>query len=58
MAGWGLGAVGLAVIMAAKGAGASKIYAIDINPARFELGAFTVKPPISPPPPRISPPLQ
>jgi Zn-dependent alcohol dehydrogenase len=28
---WGLGAVGLSVIQAAKIRGASKIYAIDIN---------------------------
>ena len=33
---WGLGAVGLAVIQAAKLQGASKIYAIDNNPSKFE----------------------
>ncbi|RUS90531.1 hypothetical protein EGW08_001708, partial [Elysia chlorotica] len=33
---WGLGAVGLAVIMGCKAAGASQIYGIDINPAKFE----------------------
>jgi len=35
---WGLGAVGLAVAMGCKAAGASKIYGIDINPAKFEVG--------------------
>lgn len=33
---WGLGAVGLAVIQAAKLNGASRIYGIDINPEKFE----------------------
>ena len=33
---WGLGAVGLSVIQAAKIRGAKKIYAIDINPKKFE----------------------
>ena len=37
---WGLGAVGLAVIMGCKAAGASKIYAIDINPDKFKLGEY------------------
>ena len=32
---WGLGAVGLSVIQAAKIRGASKIYGIDINEAKF-----------------------
>jgi threonine dehydrogenase-like Zn-dependent dehydrogenase len=32
---WGLGAVGLSVIQAAKIRGASKIYAIDINSKKF-----------------------
>lgn len=32
---WGLGAVGLSVIQAAKIRGASKIYAIDINDTKF-----------------------
>jgi S-(hydroxymethyl)glutathione dehydrogenase/alcohol dehydrogenase len=32
---FGLGAVGLAVIEAAKRAGASRIIAVDINPAKF-----------------------
>jgi len=35
---WGLGAVGLATVMGCKKSGASKIYGIDINPAKFELG--------------------
>jgi S-(hydroxymethyl)glutathione dehydrogenase/alcohol dehydrogenase len=34
---FGVGAVGLAVIQASKMAGANKIIAIDINPAKFEL---------------------
>ncbi|EDV25609.1 uncharacterized protein TRIADDRAFT_55892 [Trichoplax adhaerens] len=33
---WGLGAVGLAVIMGCKAAGASRIFAIDINSSKFE----------------------
>eukprot|EP01059_Diplonema_ambulator_P006678 TRINITY_DN162_c1_g2_i2.p1 TRINITY_DN162_c1_g2~~TRINITY_DN162_c1_g2_i2.p1 ORF type:complete len:575 (+),score=205.40 TRINITY_DN162_c1_g2_i2:85-1725(+) len=33
---WGLGAVGLAVIQAAKQAGAKRIFAIDTNPAKFK----------------------
>ncbi|XP_058800657.1 alcohol dehydrogenase class-3 [Phymastichus coffea] len=33
---WGLGAVGLAVAMGCKTAGASRIIGIDINPAKFE----------------------
>ncbi|PRW60671.1 Alcohol dehydrogenase class-3 [Chlorella sorokiniana] len=33
---FGLGAVGLAVIEAAKRAGASRIFAVDINPEKFE----------------------
>lgn len=36
MAVFGLGAVGLAVIEAAKRAGAARIFAIDINPAKFD----------------------
>lgn len=36
---WGLGAVGLAVIMGAKTAGATRIIGIDINPAKFEIGS-------------------
>jgi S-(hydroxymethyl)glutathione dehydrogenase/alcohol dehydrogenase len=33
---WGLGCVGLAVLMGAKAAGASRIIGIDVNPAKFE----------------------
>lgn len=33
---WGLGAVGLAVIMGAKAAGAKEIVGIDINPSKFK----------------------
>uniref|UniRef100_A0A914HJ51 S-(hydroxymethyl)glutathione dehydrogenase n=1 Tax=Globodera rostochiensis TaxID=31243 RepID=A0A914HJ51_GLORO len=33
---WGLGAVGLAVVMGAKKAGAAKIVGIDVEPAKFE----------------------
>jgi len=35
---WGLGAVGLAVAMGAKAAGASRIIGVDINPDKFEVG--------------------
>jgi len=34
---WGLGAVGLAVIMGCKAAGCSRIIGVDINPGKFEL---------------------
>lgn len=34
---WGLGAVGLAVIMGAKQAGASKIVGVDINETKFDV---------------------
>ncbi len=34
---WGLGAVGLAVIQAAKYMGATRIYALDVNEAKFEV---------------------
>lgn len=34
---WGLGAVGLSVIQAAKIRGASRIYGIDINPKKFQI---------------------
>lgn len=34
---WGLGAVGLSVIQAAKIRGARTIYAIDVNPKKFEV---------------------
>ena len=35
---WGLGAVGLAVLMGCKAAKASKVIGVDINPGKFELG--------------------
>ena len=35
---WGLGAVGLAVAMGCKVAGASKIIGIDLNPNKFPVG--------------------
>ena len=35
---WGCGAVGLAVIMGAKDAGASRIIAVDINPDKWPIG--------------------
>ncbi len=35
---WGCGAVGLAVIMGCKEAGASRIIAIDINPDKYAIG--------------------
>lgn len=34
---WGLGALGLAVIMGCKNSGATRIFAIDINPAKFDI---------------------
>ncbi len=34
---FGLGAVGLAVIMGAKAAGASQIIGVDINPSKFKI---------------------
>merc|ERR1711988_1938069 len=34
---FGLGAVGLAVVQAAKLAGASRIFGVDVNPKKFEL---------------------
>lgn len=34
---WGLGALGLAVIMGCKNSGATRIIAIDINPAKFDI---------------------
>lgn len=39
---WGLGAVGLAVIMGCKAAGASRIFAIDTNPSKFAIGKFNL----------------
>ena len=35
---WGLGAVGLAIVMGCKAAGATKIIGVDINPDKFEVG--------------------
>jgi len=35
---WGLGAVGLATAMGCRKAGAAKVYGIDINPEKFEVG--------------------
>lgn len=40
MAVWGLGAVGLAVIMGAKKAGAKQIVGIDMMPEKFAKGDF------------------
>ena len=37
---WGCGAVGLAVIMGCKRAGASRIIAIDINPKKWQKGRY------------------
>ena len=34
---WGLGAVGLSVIQAAKYRGADRIYALDVNESKFEI---------------------
>ena len=36
MAVFGIGAVGLAVVQAAKSVGASRIFAVDINPKKYE----------------------
>jgi len=51
VAAFGLGAIGLAVIQAAKMAGASRIFAIDVNEDKFEtakqLGATDVLNPLS-----------
>ena len=35
---WGLGAIGLAVIMGCKKVGASRIIGVDINPEKFSVG--------------------
>lgn len=37
---WGLGAVGLAVAMGCRERGASRIIGVDINPDKFETGAY------------------
>jgi len=34
---WGLGALGLSAIMGCKNSGASRIFAIDINPSKFKI---------------------
>ena len=34
---WGLGAVGLAVLQAAKYRGATRIYGLDVNESKFEI---------------------
>ena len=39
---WGCGAVGLAVIMGCKRAGASRIIAIDINPKKWQKGRYLI----------------
>nr|CAD7616865.1 unnamed protein product [Timema genevievae] len=38
---WGLGAVGLAVAMGCKAAGAKRIIGIDLNPDKFEIGTWS-----------------
>ena len=35
---WGCGAVGLAVIMGCRAAGASRVIAVDINPDKWDTG--------------------
>jgi len=37
---FGLGAVGLAVIMGCKAAGAKKIIGVDLNESKFDLGVY------------------
>ena len=54
---FGLGAVGLAVIEAAKRAGAARIIAVDINPAKFDAAREWCVRPASPPPPPPRPSL-
>ena len=44
---WGCGAVGLAVIMGCKEAGASRIIAVDINPDKWPKGIQTCNVPYS-----------
>ena len=39
---FGCGCVGLAVIMGAKAAGASKIIAVDINPDKWPVGMLQI----------------
>ena len=38
---WGLGAVGLAVLMGCKAAGASRVIGVDINTDKFEIGKLS-----------------
>lgn len=40
---WGCGAVGLAVIMGCKEAGAARIIAVDINDAKNQAGMCVIK---------------
>ena len=42
MAVFGCGCVGLAVIMGAKAAGASRIIAVDINPDKWPIGMYYI----------------
>lgn len=37
---WGLGAVGLAVALGCKAAGAKTVIGVDLNPDKFEVGEF------------------
>lgn len=39
---WGLGAVGLAVAMGCKAAGATRIIGIDINSSKFDFGKLII----------------
>lgn len=39
---WGLGAVGLAVGLGCKAAGAAQVIGIDINPKKFEIGLWHI----------------
>jgi len=39
---WGLGTVGLATVMGAKKAGASRIFGVDINPSKAEIGILII----------------
>lgn len=38
---WGCGAVGLAVLMGCKAAGAKRIIAVDINEEKAKIGMYT-----------------
>lgn len=37
---WGLGGVGMCVLMGCRDSGASKIIGVDTNPKKFELGKY------------------